>query len=120
VPAEYSVTLAEGLHAPSQARSWVRAHLPDLTRSARDDVLLLVSELVTNAVRHGAPDVVLSLRLSADRIIATVQPTLERPTGRGLLIVAATSSDWGVDQRLGKAGKTVWVEVRRGSVTGVP
>jgi anti-sigma regulatory factor (Ser/Thr protein kinase) len=125
VPAEHSVTLTEGLHAPSHARAWVSARTPQLERDIAEDALLIVSELVTNAVRHGRPEIVLNLDVHGDRIRIEVsdssdqlplvpvnQPAADRPTGRGLLIVAATASDWGIARLAGRPGKSVWAELR--------
>jgi anti-sigma regulatory factor (Ser/Thr protein kinase) len=127
VRAEHSLTLTEGLHAPSHARAWVSARTPQLPRDTAEDALLIVSELVTNAVRHGRPAIVLNLELHGDRVRIEVrddsellplvpanQPAIDRPTGRGLLIVAATASDWGISQRPGRPGKSVWAELRLG------
>ena len=121
---EHRLTLTEGLHAPSRARSWVSARTPQLSAETVDDALLVVSELVTNAVRHGSPEVVLSLELFDDKLRIAVHdagaalplfpvepPSIARPAGRGLLIVAATASDWGVSQWEGRPGKTVWAEL---------
>jgi anti-sigma regulatory factor (Ser/Thr protein kinase) len=121
---EQRITLAEGLHAPAQARAWVGARLPQISRQVRDDALLVVSELVTNAVRHGSPEIVVALSVSSDRVRVSVQdgndtlpavpatpPSMERPTGRGLLIVSATASDWGVERLPGSPGKRVWAEL---------
>jgi anti-sigma regulatory factor (Ser/Thr protein kinase) len=124
---EQRLTLAEGLHAPASARAWVAARLPDVAVPLAEDVLLLVSELVTNAVRHGAPAIELCLVLEADRVRVEVsdsgdalpvvpvgRPSADRATGRGLLIVAATAQDWGVVQAPGRSGKTVWAELAMG------
>jgi hypothetical protein len=124
VSAEHSLTLTEGLHAPSHARAWVSARTPQLRRDTAEDALLIVSELVTNAVRHGRPDIVLDLHLRGDRIRIEVRddsprlpllpadrPAIDRPTGRGLLIVAATASDWGITQHPDRPGKCVWAEL---------
>lgn len=84
-----------------------------------DDVQLGVSELITNAVRHARTEVELCLRLDT-RLTVEVRdfdPDLRHPvdgspadplatSGRGLQIVAAVSSDWGV-RSLGD-GKAVW------------
>ncbi len=121
---EQRLTLAESLQAPALARAWTAQQLPPLPDQVAEDALLLVSELVTNAVRHGRPDIVISLSVSADRIRVAVSdggenlpmlpaghPSIDRATGRGLLIVAATAHDWGVERVPGIAGKTVWAEL---------
>ncbi len=121
---EQRLTLAEGLQAPAHARAWTARQLPSLPARIVDDALLLVSELVTNAVRHGRPDVIISLSVAPDRIrigvrdgsetlpvVPSGQPSVDRPTGRGLLIVAATAQDWGVERSRGTIGKTVWAEL---------
>lgn len=121
---EQRITLADGLHAPAQARAWVGARLPAVPRQVREDALLLVSELVTNAVRHGSPDIVVALSVSYDRVrifvqdgndalpaVPAVPPSVDRPTGRGLLIVSATAAAWGVERLPVGPGKRVWVEL---------
>lgn len=121
---EQRLTLTEGLHAPAHARAWVVRQLPPVSQDVTEDVLLLVSELVTNAVRHGRPDIVVGLSVLPGRVRVEVrdgsdtlpvvpagQPSVERPTGRGLLIVSVTAADWGVDRIAGQPGKTVWAEL---------
>lgn len=121
---DHRLTLTEGLHAPAHARAWVAERLPVLPTLVPDDALLLVSELVTNAVRHGAPAIEIGLILAADRVrvevsdggeslpvVPSSRPSPDRPTGRGLLIVAATAQDWGVVRAPGERGKTVWAEI---------
>jgi len=86
------------------------------------DAGLLVTELVTNALRHGGPGVDLWVRrLPAGGLRLEVvdgrggsNPQVQRPTddaegGRGLVIVQAVASRWGA-QRL-SAGKQVWCEL---------
>jgi len=121
---EQRLTLADGLQAPAHARAWTAAQLPPLPSHIVEDALLLVSELVTNAVRHGRPAIEITLGITPQRVRVEVrdggdalpvvpsgQPSIDRPTGRGLLIVAATASDWGVERSPGTAGKTVWAEL---------
>ena len=89
----------------------------------QDDVLLVVTELVTNAVAHTVGYCELGLTLTADVLRIEVSdrsirlPALEVPGevdpdsegGRGLFIVAALSDVFGVED-LGGA-KTVWAEL---------
>ena len=87
-----------------------------------DDVRLLVSELVTNAVVHAGGPCGLTLRIGADSIRVEVtdtgggglqlrRPEPTEPSGRGLLIVDTLARDWGVLPDGGTAGKTVWFEL---------
>lgn len=88
-----------------------------------DDVLLCVSELVTNALLHGAPPgrgFRIFLSLTVDLLLRvevhdsgdgtpSVQHSGERAEmGRGLLIVEALADKWGVGER--DPGKIVWCE----------
>ncbi|MEU5316584.1 SpoIIE family protein phosphatase [Streptomyces sp. NPDC021056] len=104
-----------------RARSVVREQLHDwgLARLA-DAAELLVSELVTNAVRHSR-NRPLQLRLvRGDTLLCEVDdddhdlPTLlsvgpEDEFGRGLRIVSTLAREWGTSRT--KAGKTVWFEL---------
>ncbi|KKD03021.1 SpoIIE family protein phosphatase [Streptomyces sp. WM6386] len=79
---------------------------------------LVVSELVTNAIRYGAPPI--QLRLIRDRTLicevsdgSSTSPHLRRAHaydegGRGLLLVAQLTQRWGSRQT--GAGKTIWAE----------
>lgn len=82
---------------------------------------MVISELVTNAITHGAGTVRLSLEAQRDVVRVEVSdsgsssphPLPLDPDGvggRGLRIVEAIAPRWGV-QEDGK-GKTVWAEVR--------
>ncbi|WP_371330301.1 SpoIIE family protein phosphatase [Streptomyces sp. TP-A0356] len=80
---------------------------------------LVVSELVTNALRYGSPPV--HLRLIRDTALiceisdaSSTAPHLRRARlsdegGRGLLIVAQLSERWG--SRHTRSGKTIWAEL---------
>ncbi|MFC5662988.1 ATP-binding protein [Kitasatospora misakiensis] len=83
-----------------------------------DGPCLILSELVTNALLHGAgaPSVVLELRCGrlyiavADGSTAVPrrrEPDVARTCGRGLDLVAALADDWGVEL-IGVCGKAVW------------
>jgi anti-sigma regulatory factor (Ser/Thr protein kinase) len=79
---------------------------------------MIVSELVTNAVRYGTPPA--RLRLIKDRTLTcevhdsdSLAPRLRHAKtadegGRGLFIVAQLAQNWGV--RHTADGKTVWAE----------
>jgi CHASE3 domain sensor protein/GAF domain-containing protein/anti-sigma regulatory factor (Ser/Thr protein kinase) len=79
---------------------------------------LVVSELITNAIRHGAPPI--QLRLIRDRTLicevsdgSNTSPHLRRARvfdegGRGLLLVAQLTQSWGTRQTA--SGKTIWCE----------
>jgi len=86
-----------------------------------DQLVLIGSELVTNAVLHARTELTLTLELREDRVRISVKdrsqapPTLRhyRPdalTGRGLGVVAALSDLWGVSTA--PDGKVVWAELR--------
>jgi anti-sigma regulatory factor (Ser/Thr protein kinase) len=92
--------------------------------SVQPVVELLASELVTNAIRHGASDPHESILLRALHVDGTVRvevcdegltqfdgpppgTDLLEPGGNGLLLVEALSSRWGIDH--GRP-KCVWFE----------
>jgi DNA-binding NarL/FixJ family response regulator len=90
-----------------------------------DSVLLLVSELVTNAVVHAHTDVEVVLRLRPDRLRVEVvdsasdyvhrrDATSDEQSGRGMALTEALASAWGIDALV--AGKCVWFEVPRDDV----
>ncbi|MEU0584739.1 SpoIIE family protein phosphatase [Streptomyces sp. NPDC006132] len=81
---------------------------------------LVVSELVTNAIRYGAPPIRLRLIHDASTLICEVSdtnhtaPHLRRAKtwdegGRGLLLVAQLTQRWG--SRHTAEGKTIWAEL---------
>lgn len=93
----------------------------------RDGAAHVVAELAANAVTHGhvrGRDFRLALRLHpdgtlrievtdarGDRIPRVLDPGAEcAESGRGLLIVAAYTERWGVDEAPAH-GKTVWAEL---------
>ncbi|MFI8828800.1 ATP-binding protein [Streptomyces sp. NPDC053431] len=72
-----------------------------------DDVVLLVSELVTNAVTHGRGEVSLRALAANGRVAITVsteskeravvrEAGLEDESGRGMFLVAALADTWGI------------------------
>lgn len=109
--------LASGARARQQLRdlltTWQLANL-------LDEVELLATELINNAVVHADSDVLLSVSLRQDALRVEVTDvgdgTPHRPTpdlhathGRGLMLVEAMSTAWGTAAN-GEA-KTVWFEL---------
>ncbi|SOD65210.1 Anti-sigma regulatory factor (Ser/Thr protein kinase) [Streptomyces zhaozhouensis] len=116
----------------SRAREFTRQALHDWgwlptgdeeQTAAVEDVLLVVSELVTNACLHaGGPE---ELRIGRgvklvrievlDRGEGTPAPRSTRmpgrPGGHGMFIVQRLCLDWGVAQEAEATGKTVWAEL---------
>ncbi|MER7841050.1 SpoIIE family protein phosphatase [Streptomyces sp. NPDC096040] len=105
--------------AVSEARGWATRQL---TMWGLDDLLftteLIVSELVTNAIRYGRAPVELRL-IRHDVLVCEVtdasstQPRLRRARttdegGRGLFLVAQLGARWGC--RHGQNDKTIWSE----------
>ncbi|MGW5335213.1 ATP-binding protein [Streptomyces bauhiniae] len=109
----------------SKARDFARLFADGIDADGLgDDLVLIVSELVTNAVIHGktAPgrQVEVTLDHTAGRVRVEVRDTGEgtprrRPriplavAGRGLEIVDALCEKWGVAEQV--VGKTVWAEL---------
>lgn len=84
--------------------------------------VLLTSELVTNAIRHGVPPIVLragmtprgAVRIEVDDLrpgqVVPMEEDLWAVDGRGLQMVDLMADRWGC--RSGMDGKRVWFEVR--------
>jgi two-component sensor histidine kinase len=97
-------------------RRWAKAELADLPRAVVSDILLVVTELVTNAYEHGGGPRRVRLTRHEEPLLVTVEvddtsagaPTVgpEHHRGRGLVLVAKLAADWGVTPHAG--GKTVW------------
>ncbi|MFI8353544.1 ATP-binding SpoIIE family protein phosphatase [Streptomyces cyaneofuscatus] len=112
--------LAQERTTPATARLLVRDRLQGwgLDEDTVDATELIVSELVTNAVRYGTPP--LRLRLLLDTSLtcevhdgSTASPHLRHARtvdegGRGLFIVSRLAAHWGA--RHGPDGKVLWTE----------
>jgi serine phosphatase RsbU (regulator of sigma subunit)/anti-sigma regulatory factor (Ser/Thr protein kinase) len=103
------------------ARHFARQSLAGERRMTIEDAELIVSELVTNAVLHGRTPATLRVRRLPECIRVEVEDagrdlpvrmrtTDEAMTGRGLDMVAALASAWGVDAG-SNGGKIVWAEI---------
>ncbi|MGW6939692.1 SpoIIE family protein phosphatase [Streptomyces xanthophaeus] len=112
--------LADDLTEAAAARAHTRRTLAgwDVDEDTAAATELIVSELVTNALRYGTSP--LRLRLIKDRNLtcevqdaSSTSPHLRHARtvdegGRGLFIVAQLTQQWGI--RYTAAGKTVWTE----------
>jgi two-component sensor histidine kinase len=102
-----------------RARRFAVEMLTGLEPEVVDSLTVMVSELVTNAVRHAAGEFTVAVDRNEERIRVAVsdngsgRPSLRHPdptepSGRGLQIVSALSDDWGVTETADRSGKTVW------------
>ncbi|MFC0598635.1 ATP-binding protein [Streptomyces palmae] len=108
----------------AEARRLVLTRLRDweFDQEVRDNAELVVSELFTNAVRHTSSDEVRCelrvyggrLRLEvADQGCARTEPrarlvSADQEGGRGLMLVEALSTSWGVRTHPSGRGRVVW------------
>ena len=104
-------------------RLWERGWRPDVAGATlTDQGQLVLTELVTNALRHARGQMQIRIEAHQDRLTLSVTDSV-RPTGpltpqhvgpasqsgRGLIIVDTLSSAWGVQEEL--VGKTVWAQL---------
>lgn len=91
-----------------------------------DNAILMISELVTNAILHGGEGAVLTLLANDLKIRAEVRDSSPAmpivrsysetaTTGRGMVIVDALASAWGTYAVDG--GKVVWFELATGALS---
>ena len=122
-------SLPAGPAAPAVARAAISDHFEGRLDSGRlSDVLLAVSELVTNAIRHASPargrtEVAMAVTRSGQTIRIAVSdcapdepPRVKHtdslePGGLGLMLVESLSERWGVERR-DETTKEVWFEFR--------
>jgi anti-sigma regulatory factor (Ser/Thr protein kinase) len=120
------VDLACDPDSAAEARRTLGEFAGELSPDRLEDARLLVSELVTNAVRHAGlgDDQVISLTVSslADGLRIEVrdpgrgfdltepEPDPGRPSGWGLYLVSELSDRWGIDR---SRDTRVWFELDR-------
>lgn len=125
-------------HSAAAARGTLEVLAEQVDSGFLHDARLLVTELLTNSVRHagvGSESAIgLALRLTPDRLTVAisdpgpgfrpevVEPDLDQESGRGLFIVEQLADRWGVGDspldppgRNGPAstGTVVWFQLRR-------
>ena len=118
------LTLPPKSTSPARARRFVGDTLAGWRVEGGDDVVLIVSELVTNALLHARTQMTVRLDDERDGTIrlavtdGSPQALQERHfsidsgTGRGLRLVGSLATEWGVEWHDG--GKAVWCRVRLG------
>ena len=121
-----SIRLPASLTSAREARAFAQATLAEwAVADIVDDVLLVITELVNNAVTHALSDC--ELRLSVNPLSLRVEvvdagegtpdplpPSSTRNHGRGLHLIDALTAAWGFEP-IASGGKMVWAELLRTS-----
>lgn len=111
---------------PSAARA-ARGTVADvlgavLDADALDRALLCTSEVVTNAIEHGAPPFGLRIEHEHDTTVrilvrdaspappSLIQADQHAVRGRGIFIVDRCADRWGIDADPASGGKVVWLQ----------
>jgi anti-sigma regulatory factor (Ser/Thr protein kinase) len=121
-PASARIALPRNPSSVRTARRFIKARAAawSFPEPARDQLVLIGSELVTNAVLHARTELTLTLELHPDRVRISVRDHSRAPatlrhyradalTGRGLGVVATLSDRWGISAA--PDGKVVWAEL---------
>jgi len=96
-----------------------RSKLPTETVAVAE---LALSEIVTNAVVHGLPPIIVQVRAASTGLEVSVTDAnpshpraeatrLDATSGRGLAIVAAVAGEWGCEPDPEGPGKRIWFSV---------
>jgi anti-sigma regulatory factor (Ser/Thr protein kinase) len=117
-----TMELPSDAETPLQVRRSLSGILPEwVDDETRARALLLASELVTNAVRHGGDSSRVTLSCDSDEVRVAVAdtntalprvlaPDPEHQGGLGMWLIEHLADEWGVDP--GPDGKVVWFVVR--------
>jgi anti-sigma regulatory factor (Ser/Thr protein kinase) len=121
-PRSARIALPRSPASVATARRFIedRAAAWSFPEPAGSQLVLIGSELVTNAVLHARTGLTLTLELRDGRVRISVNDRSQTPptlrhyradalTGRGLGVVAALSDSWGISTA--PDGKVVWAEV---------
>jgi len=114
--AAHSASVAEARH---RTLAWLLRH--SIGQEAVESAVLIISELVTNAVVHSGSSVISCALLlgsgslhievtdqgTGQRELAVREPAADDVSGRGLLLVSELATAWGVTQAT-PSGRTVW------------
>ncbi|MFD0557619.1 anti-sigma regulatory factor (Ser/Thr protein kinase) [Stackebrandtia endophytica] len=124
-PTSWHTRVPHHARSASTIRRWLAENVGSLVPQHLADLHAVATELICNAVRHATPlpegDLSVSCRLSDTELEFAVTdggaaslPRMRNldtsaPDGRGLLIVSALSTTWGVQDD--KGGRTVWARL---------
>ena len=113
------VALAPPLDGLSGLRLWAQTWLDQHGLGPEDyDVLVVMTELVTNAIRYAPGSVEVELTAGPGAIVLSVTDSSDDPPrkraadihgGRGLIVIEQLANRWGV-RFLPGGGKTVWCQ----------
>lgn len=128
---EAEVDLPRSAESVAAARRFVETTMREWRlEPLLDDALMVTSELVTNAITHADSSCRIRLSVSATTLridvldggSGTPEPRPASETeehGRGLHMVDAVASAWGLEEVPGR-GKLVWAELARPALPGRP
>ncbi len=118
----FRISLQQSTTSPGRARAGVRSFIEEYRLCEEPEIaLLILSELVSNAVMHGAQPIQVVVSGEAGKLRIDVADgdthpprplhfgSADRTGGRGLHIVNALSEQWGTT--IHEHGKSVWAEV---------
>ena len=122
VQASYHLQLDPVPRLVSEARRFVLTHAPDLEPETQDALVLLTSELVTNAVLHARTPIEVGITIGETSVLVTVHdldlarpeqnPYGPREGGWGLGLVSALAAHSSMDTDP-DGGKTAWFTLPR-------
>jgi len=128
VEASYYLQLEPLPRSAGSARRFVHSHAPELPEETKDSLMLLTSELVTNAVLHARTGIEVGIVIGRESVAVGVhdqdlatsmqEPYETREGGWGQGLVAALAQSWSVT-RHPEGGKTVWFRLLRGDAPAV-
>lgn len=115
--------------APGEARRFVRATANVFDDDRLHDLLVLTSELVTNAVLHARTPVEVGVTVTEDAVLICVADGAKgtpqdreqsdgHESGRGIMLVKVIADEWGVLPHETREGKAVWFLLRRSGAEG--
>ena len=136
LPSDDTVQTSHHLHLEplprlvGSARAFVREHAPPLAPETADVLVLLTSELVTNAVLHARSSIEVGITVADRSVVVTVhdedltrpeqQPYDGREGGWGLALVRELAAASSLEVHPGD-GKTAWFRLpRQGGPAGRP